>query len=144
MHQRIRHLLPLHYSAAFALLAAVLLGACATPIPETTRTKNLLTSAGFYTRKPETPEQREIYSQMPAYTLEGGLIHGKQLYTYKYPSEGAVYVGGETEFQQYELLLAQWKNAAGQILSKKNSVERLTFNGSLGDKSYWLQEYLSR
>jgi len=94
-------------------------------------------------QKPETPEQSEIYSQMPAYTLEGGVIHGEQLYTYKVSSEGAVYVGGETEYRQYQRLLARWKKA------KENALGRRSIHGGFagdpfGQRSYWLEQDLNR
>jgi hypothetical protein len=141
MHHQILHFLSLRYTAGWALLAAVLLGSCATQKTETVRTKNLLTAAGFTARKPETPEQRQIYSQMPDCRLEGGLIHGKQLYIYKYAVDGVVYVGGDPEFNKYGQLLAEWKDAEGKILGKKASVEKLSFNNAMGDKDYWVQEY---
>jgi hypothetical protein len=140
MRHRIRPILSLHYRPGFALLAALLLGACASANTETIRTKNLLAAAGFHTQKPETPSEREIYNRMPAHTLEGGLIRGTQLYTYKYPSEGAVYVGGENEYQQYAHLLAYWKKAGEKIMPRKTTDRSLPGPQYSGD-AFWLKEY---
>ena len=143
MRYRIRSFLLLHRSTGLALLGAVLLGACALPNPETIRTRNLLASAGFHPQKPETPEQREIYVQMPAFKLEGGLVHGEQLYSYKVPAEDAVYVGGEAEYQQYERLLSRWKKAEGSALGHK-SLHGGFAGDPFGQRSYWLQQDLNR
>jgi hypothetical protein len=139
MRHRIRSLIPLRRSAGVAL--AILLGACAATNPEATRTRNFLAAAGFHTVKPETSEQREIFAQMPAYTLEGGLIAGKQLYSFKDPGKGAVYVGGETEFQQYEVLLAKWKQANGAHPDQRTNPHKLMLGEqAFGYRGLWLSE----
>jgi hypothetical protein len=141
MNHRMPLLLVRCHAIGFALLAAILLGACATSNPESTRTRNLLAASGFHTKKPETPEQRAIFSQMPDYAMQGGLIHGRQLYTYKDPSEGAVYVGGDTEYQQYVRLLAQWKKAGEEIQPGRLPGRSFEPSEIFGDHRYWMDSY---
>jgi hypothetical protein len=141
MRHRIRSLIPLRWTSGLAFVAAVLLGACAASNPEATRTRSLLAAAGFHAVKPETPEQREIFAQMPANTLEGGLIGGKQLYSYKDPGKDAVYVGGETEFQQYEVLLAKWKQAnATNPDQRMNPRKPMLGQEAFGYRGLWLSQ----
>jgi hypothetical protein len=137
MRLQIRSILP--------LLAAVVLGACASANPEAVRTRNLLTAAGFHTVKPETPEQREIFSQMPAYVLEGGIIQAKQTYSYKDLGKGVVYVGGDTEFQQYEVLLARSKQANGSAPGQNmNPHKAMLGQQAFGYRGLWLSQDIDR
>jgi hypothetical protein len=145
MRHRIHSLIPLNLAAGFALLAAVMLSACAATNPEVTRTKSLLAAAGFHTVKPETPEQSAIFSQMPAYALEGGIIQGKQLYSYKDLSKGTVYVGGETEFQQYEVLLAKWKKLNESTHVQNTNLHRNTLGDqAFGNRDLWLNQDMNQ
>jgi len=145
MRYRIRSLILLNRVAGLAVLAALLLGACAAMNPEAARTRGLLTAAGFHTVKPETPEQRGIFSQMPDYTLEGGIISGKQLYSYKDPAKDAVYVGGETEFQQYGVLLAKWKAANQNTAGQNVNPRKFMLGGqAFSQKGLWLSQDMNR
>src|SRR5258708_39819090 len=69
--------------------------------------ESLLSAAGFRTRTPSTPKRQALYSQLPPYKLERRTKNGKVLYTYADKQKAIVYVGGETEYQQYKRLAVE-------------------------------------
>ncbi len=69
--------------------------------------ESLLSAAGFRTRTPSTPKRQALYSQLAPYKLERRTKNGKVLYTYADKQKGIVYIGGETEYQQYKRLVVQ-------------------------------------
>jgi hypothetical protein len=48
-----------------------------------------------------------LYSQLAPYKLERRTKNGKVLYTYADKQKGIVYIGGETEYQQYKRLAVE-------------------------------------
>ena len=69
--------------------------------------ESLLSAAGFRTRTPSTPKRQALYSQLAPYKLERRTKNGKVLYTYADKQKGIVYIGGETEYQQYKRLAVE-------------------------------------
>ena len=69
--------------------------------------ESLLSAAGFRTRTPSTPRRQALYSQLAPYKLERRTKNGKVLYTYADKQKGIVYIGGETEYQQYKRLAVE-------------------------------------
>src|SRR4029077_8706402 len=77
--------------------------------------ESLLSAAGFRTRTPSTPKQQALYNQLAPYKLERRTKNGKVLYTYADKQKGIVYIGGETEYQQYKRLALQQSIAQSQL-----------------------------
>src|SRR4051812_9727719 len=65
---------------------------------------SLLTAAGFRTRIPETPKQKELYGAAEPYKLLSFSVKGKILYAYKDEKKGVAYIGGEAEHSRYQQL----------------------------------------
>src|SRR3982074_2297256 len=82
---------------------------------DASNTESLLSAAGFRARTPSTPKQQALYSQLAAYKLERRTEHGKALYTDADKQKGIVYIGGETEYQQYKRLALQQSIAQSQL-----------------------------
>src|SRR6266853_6024777 len=100
---------PLSTSVTILLLVAVAaFGGCASLTSLVASNKeSLLSAAGFRTRTPSTPKRQALYSQLAPYKLERRTKNGKVLYTYADKQKGIVYIGGETEYQQYKRLAVQ-------------------------------------
>ena len=74
---------------------------------EQTNTKSLLSAAGFHTLTPSTPTQKEVWAQMPSYSVQRVSANGKTVYAYKDEKAGIAYVGREAEYQRYKNLCIQ-------------------------------------
>lgn len=79
--------------------------------------EQLLSASGFNARKPETRQQEEIYRTMPPYKLQSTTVDGKPLYVYKHEKKGLLYIGGETQFQQYQRLSLQQDIARQNLMA---------------------------
>src|SRR5204863_8328166 len=87
-------------------LTGVFLPGCAST--EKANTISLLSAAGFHTRTPETPKQKEIYNSIDPNHVMRGTVKGKGVfYVYKDPDRGVAYVGREAEYQRYKQLAIQ-------------------------------------
>src|SRR4051812_24540823 len=64
-------------------------------------------SAGFRVRTPETPKQKEIFAQLPAYKIHRLKVQGQTFYVYKDQAKGMALVGRETEYQRYRQMAHQ-------------------------------------
>jgi hypothetical protein len=84
------------------LVALAAFEGCASLVASNTET--YLSAAGFRKRTPSTPQQRALFSQFAPYKLERRTKNGKVLYTYADKQKGIVYIGGETEYQQFKRL----------------------------------------
>src|SRR5262245_52199250 len=92
---RIHHMNTVIRNLSFGIIAVqfiALLSGCAGLHQNT---EHLLSSAGFKTRMPSTPQERDAYDRMESYKLKRGDISGKVVYTYKDPKQGVVYLGNE-------------------------------------------------
>jgi hypothetical protein len=97
------------------LTVSVLLGAgCATiQRLEATETGRMLAEAGFHTVAADTAEQQKNLGSMPPHRIVRRASNGKVEYTYADPNMcHCVYVGGETEYSEYEWLRTKNANAA--------------------------------
>ena len=65
-----------------------------------TQTNNL-SENGFLARMPGTPKQSEAYAALPSYVLLRGVAGGSAYYVYKDDRTGAVYIGGEADYERY-------------------------------------------
>lgn len=99
-------------SAAVALTLLLSLVGCASLNAPNDR--SLLSAAGFITRTPQTPQQREVYATAPAYHVQRVAAQGKVFYVYKDEKNGLAYVGGEPEYQRYQRLAVQQRIAVTQ------------------------------
>jgi len=66
-----------------------------------------LSAAGFRVRTPQTEQQKQIYTALPAYQVERATVKGKTFYVYKDEKAGVAYVGHEQEYQSYRNLCIQ-------------------------------------
>jgi hypothetical protein len=106
---------PLSTSFTILLLVVALAGFEGCASMDASNTESLLSAAGFRTRTPSTPRQQALYSQLAPYKLERRTKNGKVLYTYADKQKGIVYIGGETEYQQYKRLALQQSIAQSQL-----------------------------
>lgn len=113
----------------FPLILAVALASCADMA--TTNTKNLLASAGFQTRKPETAEQTRIYESMEPHKLYGKEVRGRMIYAYKDPEQDLVYIGGPKEYTRYQ------QYAEDQRMVQEYRMEADLRTDVTGRYSYW-------
>ena len=60
-----------------------------------------LSENGFRARMPGTPKQSEAYAALPSYVLLRGVAGGSAYYLYKDDRTGAVYIGGEADYERY-------------------------------------------
>ena len=68
---------------------------------------NLLTDAGFHSRKAETSEQRLIYAVSPAYRMLRAGTPWQSCYIYKDEGAGLTYVGDEVDYERFQQLALQ-------------------------------------
>jgi hypothetical protein len=93
------------FSTATLLLATACLASCATS--EVSRTKEMLSTAGFREIRPETAKQKELYAAAPSYKMHQIKAQGKTFYAYKDEEHGTAFIGDEIKFRQYQRLLMQ-------------------------------------
>jgi hypothetical protein len=119
------------------LAGAILLAGCASM--GSSNTKSLLSAAGFITRTPETPKQKDIYASLPAYKIQRATIPGKGVfYVYKDEKAGIAYVGRELEYQRYQRLAIQQQIAEDQYMAAEmDRAAAFRFYGGFGVRRVW-------
>jgi hypothetical protein len=123
-------------SILFAILAALLLSACATSQPSAT-TVSLLASAGFRLRTPETPKQKEIFATLPAAKLESVMVNGHKFYVYKDAEKGMALVGHEAEYERYRQLAKEERSsAAHERMLMADAADTVNWRGA-GPSDWW-------
>ena len=70
-------------------------------------TRNLLNTAGFREKTPETAKQKELYAAAPGDKLLRYTANGKTLYAYKDAETGTALIGDQAAYQRFEELAAQ-------------------------------------
>ena len=91
---------------ATALLA--FMAGCATaPIASTQDKANMLVAAGFKTISPKTAEQQQRLQQLQTGQVAQIQKNGRTYYIVADPTQNVVYVGGPTEYQNYQQMRAQ-------------------------------------
>jgi hypothetical protein len=129
---------PLSISLTVLLLVVALAGLEGCASMDASNTESLLSAAGFRTRTPSTPKQQALYSQLAAYKLERRMKNGKVLYTYADKQKGIVYIGGETEYQQYKRLALQQSIAESQLQAAEiNETASLNWGPDWGPWQVW-------
>jgi len=94
-------------AVAGLLGSLVLLSGCASTSLNASNRESLLRAAGFRERTPQTAKQQERYAEAPAYQMQHLTVQGRSFYLYKDEKKGAVWLGGEKEYQQYQRLARQ-------------------------------------
>jgi hypothetical protein len=119
-----------------AAAAALFLAGCAEM--GAGNTTSLLSAAGFQTRTPETPKQKEIYAALPPYKVEHATVKGKSFYVYKDEKAGVAYVGHEPEYQRYKQLAIQQQIAQDYYMAAEmNSYYARGWYGAWGWRGVW-------
>ena len=90
---------------ATALLT--LMAGCATTQTSTQDKRDMLVAAGFKTVTPKTPAQQQKLQQLQTGHVAQIQKNGKTYYIVADPSQNVVYVGGPTQYQQYQQIRAQ-------------------------------------
>ena len=91
--------------------SGIFFAGCANLETDNSKTKSLLSQAGFRVRTPETAKQKEDYEALPSNKVERATVKGKVFYVFKDEKAGVAYVGGEAQHQRY-LQLSQQQHAA--------------------------------
>ena len=90
------------------LIVAAAAGCAAIQAAETRPTEQLLGAAGFHTEAADTPEKLAELRTLPARKVLPQTRDGKTTYIYQDPTVcHCLYVGGETEYHQYQRLRAE-------------------------------------
>jgi hypothetical protein len=79
------------------------------------RVEGLLSAAGFQIRTGPDAERQMLYLRAAPSTLERHTANGEVVYTYADPRAGFVYIGGQTEYQQFKRLLREVSIAERQV-----------------------------
>lgn len=123
--------------AALLVSCAVFFSGCAST--EKTNTITLLTAAGFKTRTPETPQQKELYTALADQQVMRAKVPGKGVfYIYKDAANGIAYVGREAEYQQYQNLAIQQQIAQQYYMAAEmNRQAAWGWYGAWGPRGIW-------
>lgn len=89
------------------LASIVALAGCAGTATTATSTEETLASAGFRLRTPETPKQKQIFADLPAYKVHRLTVGGQTYYIYKDEAKGVAMVGREAEYRRYRQMARQ-------------------------------------
>jgi hypothetical protein len=122
---------------AVAAAAALFLAGCAEMGSK--NTTSLLSAAGFQTRTPQTPKQKEIYAALPPNQVERATVKGKGVfYVYKDEKAGVAYIGREQEYQRYQGLAIQQQIAQDQYMAAELEREAAwRWYGAWGASALW-------
>ncbi len=100
-------------------------------------TESLLSSAGFHTVNPSTPEQQNCYGSLPPNKLERLDKDGKAVYVYADQKTGLLYVGNEQDYQQFQQLALQQKIANEQMQAARMNQSAAMSWGAWGPGGMW-------
>ena len=106
---------------------------------EKANTISLLTAAGFHTRTPETPKQKEIYASLEPNHVMRATVKGKgTFYVYKDAEQGIAYVGREAEYQKYKELAVRQQIAQDYYMAAEmNRQAAWGWYGAWGPHGIW-------
>ena len=90
---------------AAAMLA--LMAGCATTQTSIQDQRAMLVAAGFKTISPKTPTQQQKLQQLKTGQVAQVQKNGRTYYVVADPPQNVVYVGGPTEYQNYQQMRAQ-------------------------------------
>jgi hypothetical protein len=100
--------------------------------------RNNLSESGFLARMPQTPKQSEAYAALPSYVLLRGGAGGGAYYVYKDDRTGAVYIGGEADYERYlarvRKLVAYFETTEAKMAARDMdpSLQRLWYSSWAG------------
>jgi hypothetical protein len=98
----------MRYGSFVPLIVATLAGCASLQAAGTRSTEELLSAAGFHVEPADTPEAVANLRTLPARRVSPRTREGQIAYVYADPRVcRCLYVGGETEYQQYERLRLQ-------------------------------------
>lgn len=119
------------------VFTAIFFGGCASA--EKANTISLLSAAGFHTRTPETPKQKEIYASLEPNHVMRATVKGKGVfYVYKDAEKGIAYVGREAEYQRYRELAIQQQIAQDYYMAAEmNRQAAYGWYGAWGPRGIW-------
>ena len=88
-------------------LLALIAGCSTTQTASIEDKRTMLVAAGFKTISPKTPEQQQKLQKLQTGQVAQIQKNGKTYYVVADPSQNVVYVGGPTQYQNYQQLRAQ-------------------------------------
>jgi hypothetical protein len=100
--------------------------------------KNNLSESGFLARMPQTPKQHEAYAALPSSVLLRGVSGGNAFYVFKDDRTGAVYIGGEADYERYlarvRKLVAYFETTEAKMAARDMdpSLQRLWYSSWAG------------
>ena len=96
------------------ILGVAALVAFVTGCASTKGTENLLSAAGFNTIPANTPERQAHLKSLPPHKITMVVRDGKTYYVYPDQAHQVLYVGQETQYQEYQRLRLQNQMAEDQ------------------------------
>lgn len=105
---------------------------------ESNNTKSLLSASGFHTLTPQTALQKQIYAEMPSYSVQRVSAKGKTAYVFKDEKAGIAYVGHEAEYQRYRHLCIQQQIAQQYYMAASmDYYHSRRWYGAWGHRGMW-------
>jgi hypothetical protein len=101
--------------ATINVVVALLTLLCAGSAVASSKTENLLLSAGFKAKVATTAKQKQELQTLPAGRVSPVTQNGKAFYIYPDPRRHEIYIGSKSQYQEYQNLLAKKRNSAGTI-----------------------------
>lgn len=99
--------------------------------------ESLMTAAGFRERTPQTARQQSIYQSMPDYKIQTMPVGGKLVYLYKDPKQGAVYYGGQAEYEHYKQLALKQQISDQQLMAAQINQQTALMYSDWGPWGLW-------
>src|SRR4051812_19441019 len=118
-----------------SVMTVVLLGLMG--CTSTRHTESMLSAAGFHTLTPATPQQQACYAALPPHELQRQEINGKVVYAYADKKSGIVYVGGESQYQEFQRLAHQQRIANEQLQAAQMNQNAAMNWGYWGPRGMW-------
>jgi hypothetical protein len=91
---------------------------CAGSAVASSKTENLLLSAGFKAKIATTAKQKQELQTLPAGKVSPVTQKGQTFYIYPDAPRREIYVGSESQYQAYQNLVAQKRAGAGTITNR--------------------------
>lgn len=121
--------------AVLLVLSALVAGCAATRKDEARSAENLLAAAGFKPRPADTAEKRAQLEALPALKMQARSANGQLRYSYADPYGcRCLYVGGPSQYAQYQRLAAQQQIATEQAEAAKTKEDDYLDWGPWGEE----------
>jgi hypothetical protein len=102
----------LNILAVFAVFAA---GCSTTRHTASGNTENMLSASGFKAMPATTPQREEHLRSLPTDTLTVANLNGHNYFLFPDPAENVLFVGQQTQFQQYQKMRLDNQMALAQV-----------------------------